>query len=209
MRTTMTMVMFAVFGSSMTPAPTIEIAPNVFMPQVNLGISNHTLWLEVGGRGLDTALVYGDDAQAEVGKAVRSSSLDRTSIFVTTKVPCCPATTWEIFCNATGSCAAIGNDTRAQIQHDLKTLGLDYVDLMLLHWPCDTFEQSMTAYRALEDMVSDGTAKAIGVSNFNASWLEKLYKEAKVKPSVNQCAFSIGDHTSPMCGRDDETITMC
>ena len=96
-----TMGMVVSIGSAVTPAPTMAIAPNVFMPQINLGISNHTLWLEVGGRGLDTALVYGDPAQAEVGQAVRSSSLDRASIFVTTKIPCCPATTWETFCNAT------------------------------------------------------------------------------------------------------------
>jgi diketogulonate reductase-like aldo/keto reductase len=67
----------------------------------------------------------------------------------------------------------------------------------------------MSAYRAMEDMVSSGTARAIGVSNFNASWLERLYKESKVKPSVNQCALSIGDHTSPLWGRDDETVAMC
>ena len=144
-----------------------------------------------------------------MGEAVHASSLERQAIFVTTKVPCCPATTWENFCNATGSCAKLGNNTTEQINHDLKVLGLEYVDLMLLHWPYDTFEESMSAYRAMEDMVASGTARAIGVSNFNASWLERLYNEAKVKPSVNQCALSIGDHTSPMWGRDDETVKMC
>ena len=190
-------------------APTIEIAPSVFMPQINLGISNHTLWLEVGGRGLDTALVYGDQAQAEVGNAIRASTLERSEIFVTTKVPCCPATTWETFCNASGSCAKLGNDTEAQIKHDLKTLGLSYVDLMLLHWPCDTFEESLSTYKAMEKMMVRGTTRAIGVSNFNASWLERLYAEAEVKPSVNQCALSIGDHTNSLWGRDDETVATC
>lgn len=109
---------------------------------------------------------------------------------------------------ATGSCAKLGNDTAQQIKHDLNTLELDYVDLMLLHWPCDTFEESMSAYRAMEDMVELGTARAIGVSNFNASWLERLYNEAKVKPSINQCALSIGDHTSSLWGRDDATVEM-
>ena len=96
----MLMVLVVVCAGSVAavkPAPTIEIAPGVFMPQINLGISNHTLWMEVGGRGLDTALVYGDQAQAEVGEAVRESSLSRDAIFVTTKVPCCPATVWENF----------------------------------------------------------------------------------------------------------------
>ena len=66
----------------------------------------------------------------------------------------------------------------------------------------------MSAYRAMEDMVEAGTARAIGVSNFNASWLERLYNEAKVKPSINQCALSIGDHTSSLWGRDDATVEM-
>ena len=56
------------------------------MPQISLGISNHTTWLETGGRGLDTALVYGDDRQREVGQAVRNSGLPRAALFVTTKV---------------------------------------------------------------------------------------------------------------------------
>lgn len=191
------------------PAPTVEIAPSVFMPMINLGISNHTLWLDAGGRGLDTALVYGDAAQEEVGHVVRRSSIPRHDLFVTTKVPCCPATTWERFCNASGSCARLGNDTESQIQHDLDTLGLDYVDLMLLHWPCDTLEESLNTYRAMERMVEAGTARAIGVSNFNASWLEQLYKQAKIKPSINQCALSIGDHTAALWGRDDATVAMC
>jgi len=69
--------------------PTVEIAPGVEMPYINLGISNHTTWINNGGRGLDTAFVYGDKAQSEVGKAVRASGLPRSSLFITTKVSHC------------------------------------------------------------------------------------------------------------------------
>lgn len=128
---------------------------------------------------------------------------------MTTKVPCCPATRWERYCNATGVCASLGSDTAQQIEHDLKTLNLTYVDLMLIHWPCDTLDETMQTYRVMEDMVEKGTARAIGVSNFNATMLRALYDKAKVKPVVNQCALSIGDHNAPEWGRDDETVRTC
>ena len=68
---------------------TIEIAPGVFMPLINLGRGNHSAWLRVGGRGVDTAYDYGDGHQREIGAAIRRSGIPRSEIFVTTKVPCC------------------------------------------------------------------------------------------------------------------------
>ena len=192
-----------------SPAPTVEIAPGVHMPMVNLGISNHTTWLSSGGRGLDTAFVYGDPAQAEVGAAVRASSLPRSSLFVTTKVPCCPATAWEDFCGAPGVCGKLGTNTTAQIEHDMDVLGLDFVDLMLIHWPCDTLDETMKTYRAMEQMVRAGRARAIGLSNFNSSGVESIVAAADIKPVVNQAAFSIGGHTAPAWGRDDATVATC
>ena len=179
------------------------------MPLINLGISNHTLWIAEGGRGLDTAFVYGDDAQKETGEAVRASSLPRSELFVTTKVPCCPAKRWESFVGGEGICDQLGSNTSAQIEHDLNTLGLEYVDLMLLHWPCDSLEETLQTYRVMESMVSRGTARAIGISNFNATMTEALVREANVKPVINQCGFSIGGHTSPEWGRDDATVSTC
>ena len=138
-----------------TPAPTVEIAPGVQMPKMNLGLCNHTTWFEVGGRGLDTALVYGDKAQKESGASVRNSGLPRSEVFVTTKVPCCPADKWlKAAGGMPAMCSVLGHDTSAQIQHDLSTLNVEYVDLMLLHWPCDTFEETLTTYRVMEDMVA-------------------------------------------------------
>jgi 2,5-diketo-D-gluconate reductase A len=189
-------------------APTVEIAPGVNMPLMNMGICNHTLWLETGGRGIDTAFVYGDDKQQEVGAAVRASGLSRSSLFVTTKVPCCPADRWMKFAGGSpGACP--GNDTQAQIKHDLQNLGLGYVDLMLIHWPCDTVEETMAAYRALEDMHAAGKARAIGVSNFNATMVDAVVQAAKVKPAINQCGFSIAGHSQGAWGRDDATVAAC
>ena len=88
-------------------------------------------------------------------------------------------------------------------------LQLDQVDLLLLHWPCDTFEETMAAYRVMEDAVEAGKARAIGVSNFNASMVDRIARAAKVKPAVNQCAFSVAGHTDDTWGRDDATVRMC
>jgi len=166
---------------------TVEIAPNVFMPLVNVGgggkkfePSNYSLWLELGGRGLDTALTYGDDVQRDVGKAIRASGIPRDQLFVTTKVPC-PAQS--------------PGGVLYDIEHDLKMLGLDYVDLMLLHWPCQSgMKDTISVYKGLEGVVTSMHVRAIGISNFNAEEVDALMKEATVKPAVNQMEFSIGDH---------------
>lgn len=197
-------------NASVPPAPTVEIAPGVRMPKINLGLCNHTFWLANGGRGVDTALVYGDKAQRETGEAVRNSGLPRSELFITTKVPCCPAKKWlKAAGGLPAMCGVLGHNTSSQIDHDIATLGVDYVDLMLLHWPCDTFEETLAAYSAMESMVTAGTAKAIGVSNFNASMVDRIVRAAKIKPAVNQCGFSVAGHTDDTWGRDDATVAMC
>merc|ERR1712023_239093 len=108
------------------PAPTIEIAPNVYMPKVNLGLCNHDAWLKNGGRGVDTALVYGDKAQKETGTSIRNSKIPRSDLFVTTKVPCCPSKKWLKFAGGVGGCAILGHNTSKHIEHDMSTLDLEY-----------------------------------------------------------------------------------
>jgi len=181
---------------------TVEISPGVFMPTVSLGgvhskPSNYSLFLTLGGTSLDTALMYGDDVQQEVGKAVRTSSLKREEIFVTTKVPCCPATT-----DFNVTCKESWNNPQQNIQHDLDMLGLSYVDLMLVHWPCATKAETLATYVALEEMLQANKTRAIGVSNFRPDDLEYILQYAKTPPAVNQCQMSIGKH-------DDETIRYC
>jgi diketogulonate reductase-like aldo/keto reductase len=173
-------------GFAESSQTTVEIAPGVFMPLVGIGgggkkflPSNYSLWLELGGRGLDTALTYGDDVQRDVGKAIQASGIPRDQIFVTTKVPC-PA------------------QTSGDVEHDLEMLGLDYVDLMLLHWPCRSSQGGMTktisVYKGLETHVTSKKARAIGISNFDAGEIDQLMKGVSVKPAVNQNPFSVGNH---------------
>ena len=132
------------------------------MPYINLGgvhshPSNYSAWLELGAHGLDTALMYGDDVQLHVGDAIKASGLAREKLFVTSKVPCCPAA-------LTGWCSWYASEykdldayTRASI--DARLMGVEYVDLMLLHWPCETMNETLTAYRALEEFALAGKAK--------------------------------------------------
>jgi diketogulonate reductase-like aldo/keto reductase len=74
----------------------------------------------------------------------------------------------------------------SEIQADLDQLGVDQVDLMLLHWPCATMDQTVATYKYMESMVAQKKARAIGISNFNASQIEALLKQATVKPAINQ-----------------------
>jgi len=168
--------------------------------------SNYSSWLTVGGRGLDTALTYGDTVQQEVAAAMDSSSVPRDQIFLTTKIPCCPF-------SLTKSCSdpEFGGTAAQSIARDIKLLGRP-VDLLLLHWPCDHLADTLSSYAALEDALAKGLTRAIGVSNFNASMLKKILPAVKVKPAVNQCGHSIGAHNAshnPGFGGNDETVQFC
>jgi len=193
-------VPIAIRRNSSMITPTVKIAEGVLMPIVNLGGAggrpgNYTKFLEIGGRGLDTALMYGDPTQRRVGVAVRQAKASRQDIFVTTKIPCCPSYQGWM-------CGKKARNSTADLERDMDLLGLDYVDLMLMHSPCKTAEQTMNVYRTMEKFLADGKARAIGVSNFQASHLKDLLPVAKVPPAVNQCSMSIGNH-------DDITIQFC
>lgn len=218
-----------------TPGGAIEIAPGVHMPLVANGISrNHSVWLASGGRHIDTAFLYGDAQQALVGEAIAASGLPREELFVTTKVTCCPTdrctSTGYPFCEEPPNPVGVGTHTGAerldlmrnateQLQHSLRLLRLARADLVLLHFPCSRFEDTLAAYRELEAAHAAGIARAIGVSNLNASTLAALLAEAAVRPAVNQVAFSVGGHPaahdgagtaceegSRLYGADDETL---
>ena len=204
------------FVSAAVPAaiPTVQIAPGVDMPMMNFGFQkNHTMAFDLGVRGFDTALAYGDAQQKEVGAAVRAAvatgTVKRSDIFVTSKIPCCPGTAFTKTTLATcNPLTGYKNSTKA-IEHDFAVLGLDYIDLLLLHWPCDDFEDSVTAYKAMEPYVKSGKVRAIGISNFNASALTALLPRVSIKPAMNQCAFSIAGHSDDLWGRDDATREAC
>lgn len=154
---------------------------------------------------------------------------------MTTKVTCCPTdrctSTGYPFCEEPPNPVGVGTHEGAeqqrrlmrnateQVAHSLRLLGLARVDLLLLHFPCSRFEDTLAAYRELEAAHARGLARAIGVSNLNASALAQLLRAAAVKPAVNQVAFSVAGHPaahdgagtyceegSRLYGADDETL---
>jgi diketogulonate reductase-like aldo/keto reductase len=127
--------------------------------------------LELGYRHIDTARIYGNEA--DVGAGLRASSVARADVFVTTKL-------WN---DDQGYDPAL----RA-FDASLERLGLDYVDLYLLHWP--VAGKRLDSWRALERLHSEKRARAIGVSNFLSRHLEELMAAASVTPAVNQIELS-------------------
>lgn len=123
--------------------------------------------LNAGYRLLDTAKLYGNEA--EVGEAVRASRVPREEIFVTTKL-------WN---------DDHGRDrSRSAFEASLRRLGLDYVDLYLIHWPGS--DARVETWRTLIELAKDGRARSIGVSNFTVPHLEEIIAATSVVPVVNQ-----------------------
>ncbi len=125
--------------------------------------------LEAGYRSIDTAMLYKNEVG--VGKAIKETAIPREELFITTKV-------WN-------SDQGYENTLRA-FDESLERLGLDYVDLYLIHWPTPKFDQYVDTYKALEKLYHDGRVKAIGVCNFEIEHLERILKECDVMPVVNQ-----------------------
>ncbi|KAB7668422.1 aldo/keto reductase [Bacillus sp. B1-b2] len=124
---------------------------------------------KVGYTSIDTAMVYKNEKG--VGKAIKDSSIPREDLFITTKV-------WN-------SDQGYENTLRA-FDESLERLGLDYIDLYLIHWPTPEYDEYVDTYRALEKLYKDGRVKAIGVCNFEIEHLERIIKECEVKPVLNQ-----------------------
>jgi 2,5-diketo-D-gluconate reductase A len=127
--------------------------------------------LETGYRHLDTAEMYGNERG--VGEAVAASGLPRDEIFVTSKL---------------NNSYHQPDDARRAFERTLDELGMDQVDLFLIHWPLPTLYDGdyVSTWRTLEEFQRDGRARSIGVSNFQVDHLERLAEEAEVVPAVNQ-----------------------
>ena len=126
--------------------------------------------LHAGYRLIDTAKIYGNEKG--VGAAIRESGIEREKIFVTTKL-------W------TGD-QGYENALKA-LERSLNALGLDYIDLYLIHWPGS--DKRRDSWTALEEIYASGRAKAIGVSNYTVAHLEEIVDEFKITPAVNQIEF--------------------
>ncbi|UIJ35534.1 aldo/keto reductase [Allobranchiibius sp. GilTou73] len=125
--------------------------------------------IEAGYRLLDTAVNYQNEA--EVGEAMRRSGLPREQLQVTTKIP--------------GRHHGY-DDARASIRTSLQTLGVDYIDLHLIHWPNPSVGKFREAWRALVEAREEGLVKSIGVSNFTPEFLRAIIDDSGVTPAVNQ-----------------------
>ena len=136
--------------------------------------------LEAGYRHIDTAAAYRNEKG--VGEAIAASGIAREEVFVTTKL-------WN---------SEQGYDsTLAAFEKSLERLGLDHVDLYLIHWPVPTEDRFVDTWRAFERIHEEGGARTIGVSNFRVEDLERLEAEAETRPTVNQIEL----HPQPPAGR--------
>jgi len=189
--------------------PTVEVAPGVVMPRVMVGtggkLANHharvfnltSLWLHEGGRGIDTAHVYGNEADA--ASAVSMSGLPRDQLFILAKLP------YEIT-SVTPSATAV----RDAVASSMANLNVDYVDLMLIHWPGDT-SINAAVWSQLEDLVcptpvcptSTGqNLRAIGVSDFDVTQLRDLQRTATRPIALNQRKLNVRHH-------DNSVLNFC
>ena len=148
------------------------------MPSIGLGVYKITddemnevvnSAIEAGYRAFDTAYFYGNE-QA-LGRALSQTDVDREDLFITSKL-------WNDY---------QGYDSTIQyFNKSLENLGLDYLDLFLIHWPCEDNGLFIESYKALETLYHEGKVKAIGVCNFKQHHLEKLMQETDITPQINQ-----------------------
>ena len=166
----------------MALSPVIELNDGHRIPQIGLGtwpLDDQQVAaavvdaVEAGYRHIDTAVKYGNEKG--VGNGIRASGLDRSEVFITTKLDG----------EFQGQERAL-----AGLEGSLKRLGLDYVDLLLIHWPLPRRDEFISTWKTFERLQADGRARSIGVSNFKPAHLERLMAECDVVPAVNQIQVS-------------------
>ena len=160
----------------MSTQPTISLNDGNVIPQLGFGV-----WqvpnkeaakvvgtaISTGYRSIDTAAIYGNEIG--VGKAIAASPVQRTQLFITTKL-------WN----------DQHTNARSALNESLSRLGLDHVDLYLIHWPKPRQNAYVKAWKALVKLKEEGRAKSVGVSNFTVSHLKRIIDATGVAPSVNQ-----------------------
>jgi 2,5-diketo-D-gluconate reductase A len=158
--------------------PLITLNNGVRIPQLGLGTARNTdekiraivvQALELGYRMIDTAAKY--ENEVGVGQGIADVGLDRGEVFVTTKLR--------------GSEQGFAS-TKQALESSLKRLGLDHVDLYLIHWPLPRIDRYLESWLAMEELLAQGKTRAIGVSNFLPEHLDRLATESSTVPAVNQ-----------------------
>ena len=167
----------------MTSVPTIRLNNGVEIPQLGFGVFQVkpeetveavTQALEIGYRNIDTAEMYGNEK--EVGEAVRRSGIDRSELFVTSKL--------------NNGFHARGDALKA-FDQTLADLGFDQLDLFLVHWPLPGIDVDyVETWQAMEEIYRGGKCRAIGVSNFHEHHLHRIFEASQTKPAVNQIEVS-------------------
>jgi len=164
--------------------PTVTLNNGVEIPQLGFGVfqipddettAAVSAALEAGYRSIDTAAVYGNEAG--VGAALAASGIAREELFVTTKL-------WNA---DQGYDAALG-----AFDASLAKLGLEYIDLYLIHWPTPARDLYRESWQAIEKLVADGRIRAAGVSNFQPAHLRRLLEGTSLVPAVNQIELHPG-----------------
>lgn len=162
--------------------PSLPLNNGHTIPQIGLGTATLkddvivpvlVTALEAGYRHIDTAYRYGN--QRGVGQGIRASGLPRAELFVTTKLDG----------EFQGNERAI-----AGLDECLRQLDLDYVDLLLIHWPLPQRDEYISTWRTFEKLLASGKTRSIGVSNFKPAQLERLLTETTVRPVANQIQLS-------------------
>ncbi|MEO6866581.1 MAG: aldo/keto reductase [Gaiellales bacterium] len=159
--------------------PAVQLNDSTIMPQLGYGVfkvpTEETaalvkIALESGYRSIDTAKIY--ENEAGVGEAIRESGVSRSELYITTKL-------WN------DSHAA--DDARAAFDHSLELLGLDHLDLYLIHWPSpNEHGKYVEAWETLVELRKSGRVTSIGVSNFATDHLQKIIDATSVVPAINQ-----------------------
>jgi 2,5-diketo-D-gluconate reductase A len=160
--------------------PTITLHDRTTIPQLGFGVfqvppddtaATVRTALEVGYRHIDTAQMYQNEAG--VGEAIADSGIPRDELYITTKV---------------NNSNHRPDDVRRSFDESRKALGLEQVDLLLIHWPLPTRYDGdyVATWKAMAELVADGGVRSIGVSNFQAAHLDRIIEEAGVVPVVNQ-----------------------
>jgi len=161
-----------------TTVPNVQLNNGVEIPQLGFGVfqikpadtaAAVTEAFKVGYRHIDTAEMYGNEK--EVGQAIAHSDLDPSEVFVTSKL--------------NNGFHAFDDALRA-FDQTLADLGLEKIDLFLIHWPLPEVGNYVDTWKALERIYTEGRARSIGVSNFQAHHLRRLHEETTVPPAVNQ-----------------------
>jgi 2,5-diketo-D-gluconate reductase A len=167
-------------GGTTTTVPTITLNDGHHIPQLGFGVFQVApkdttevvlQALDVGYRHIDTAEMYRNER--EVGQAVQRSELDRSDVFVTSKL---------------NNGAHAPDDARRAFEKSLAELGFTYLDLFLIHWPLPTLYDGdfVSTWHVLEEFHAAGLARSIGVSNFQPHHLARLLTESDTVPAVNQ-----------------------